>query len=48
MRTVQQIGGHYSQFKKLMQQKSWNALKQEQFEINLEDFKNDSGSDDDP
>ena len=31
-----------------MQQKSWDALKQEQFAINLEVFKNDSGSDDDP
>ena len=45
---VQQFGGHYAQFKKLMQQKSWDALKQEQFEVNLEELKDDSGSDEDP
>ena len=47
MRTVQQIAGHYSQFGKIMKQKSWDALKQEQFEVNLAQFANDSGSDED-
>ena len=47
MRTVQQIAGHYSQFSKIMTQKSWDALKQEQFEVNLAHFTNDSGSDED-
>ena len=37
MRTIQQIAGHYSQFefKKIMHQKSWDTLKQEEFEVNL-------------
>ena len=48
MHAVQQIGGHYAQFKKLMHQKSWDALKQEQFDVNLEELKNGSGSDQDP
>ena len=47
MCTVQQIAGHYSQFGKIMKQKSWDALKQEQFEVNLAQFANDSGSDKD-
>ena len=47
MRSVQQIAGHYSQFKKIMLQKSWDALKQEQFEVNLAQFGYDSGSNED-
>ena len=47
MRTVQQIAGHYSQFGKIMKQKSWDALKQEEFEVYLAQFANDSGSDED-
>ena len=47
MRTVQQIAGHYSQFAKIMNKKSRDALKQEQFEVNLAQFENDSGSDED-
>ena len=47
MRSVQQIAGHYSQFDKIMKAKSWDALKQEHFEVNLAQFANDSGSDED-
>ena len=47
MRTVQQIAGHYSQFKKIMHQKSWDALKQEEFEVNLAQFGYGSGSNED-
>ena len=51
MRTVQKINiaiaGHYSQFSKMMKQKSWDALKQEQFEVNLAQFGYDSGSNED-
>ena len=47
MRTVQQIAGHYSLFKKIMKQKSWDALKLEEFAVNLTQFGYDSGANED-
>jgi len=45
-RSVQQIGGHYSQFKKIMQLKSWKALKQQDYELEYDDgFPSDYDSD---
>ena len=44
MCTIQQIAGHYSQSKKIMHQKSSDALKQEEFEVNLAQFGYDSSS----
>ena len=45
-RSVQQIGGHYSQFKKIMQLKSWKALKQQDYELEYDDgFPSDTDSD---
>ena len=45
-RSVQQIGGHYSQFKKIMQLKSWKALKQQDYELEYDDgFPSDAESD---
>ena len=44
MRTVQRVAGHYSQFKKIVNQKSWDAPKQEEFEVNLIQLKYDSRS----
>ena len=45
-RSVQLIGGHYSQFKKIMQLKSWKALKQQDYELEYDDgFPSDTDSD---
>ena len=44
-RTKQQIAGHDSQFKKIMLKKSRDALRQETFEVDANDFENESGSD---
>ena len=45
-RSVQQTGGHYSQFKKIMQLKSWKALKQQDYELKYDDgFPSDAESD---
>ena len=43
---MQQIGGHYSQFKKIMQLKSWKAPKQQGYELQYDDsFPSDTDSD---
>ena len=45
-RSAQQIGAHYSQFKKSMQLKSWKALKQQDYELEYdEQFPSDTESD---
>ena len=45
-RSMQQIGAHYSQFKKIMQLKSWKALKQQDYELEYDDdFPSDTDSD---
>ena len=44
-RTEQQIGAHYSQFKKKIDEKSRKALKQQTVDADFGIFLNDSGSD---